>query len=426
MNRYFPQASQRHHRRAALKMRTFARLELAGWRQFAEVSLDLNQQVTVLTGQNGCGKTTILNSLARHFGWNIQFVSTPFWGKKKKERFWSDVYHSREDELEPEAGTKIVGTIEYGDGTKCTLRTNSQVGAQYKLQYENQQEVVGLHIPSHRPTASYHKVENIPTDPKTGHQHYQAFQQLLFQTYGSERSQNPGIAQKESIISLAVFGYGNDAVAANPEYREIFEGFQSVLVQVLPPELGFKKLEVRMPDVVLVTETGEFALEAMSGGINALFGVAWQIHLYGAGKDGCTVTFDEPENHLHPSMQRSLLPSLARAFPKYRFVVATHSPFIVSSFPESAVYGLIYDNEKRVLSQRLEARDLSGTPNRVLREILDVPSNLPIWVEDQIRRLLQSVADQPPEERARVLFALLKELGLTDAISEFQGGGYGA
>ena len=79
-------------------MQFFKQLSLGGWRQFGNIQLDLSKQVTVLTGQNGAGKTTILNILARHFGWNVNFVSTPFWGKERKRRFWSDVRKDRSDD----------------------------------------------------------------------------------------------------------------------------------------------------------------------------------------------------------------------------------------------------------------------------------------------------------------------------------------
>jgi len=125
-----------------------------------------------------------------------------------------------------------------------------------------------------------------------------------------------------------------------------------------------------MPDVVLITDSGDFSLDAMSGGVSSLFGIAWQIHMYGADKDSCTVIIDEPENHLHPSMQRTFLPKLERAFPKYRFIVATHSPFIVTSNPKANVFGLIHREEKQIFSEHLENSDLAASPNKVLRDIL--------------------------------------------------------
>ena len=175
-----------------------------------------------------------------------------------------------------------------------------------------------------------------------------------------------------------------------------------------------------MPDVVLVTKTGEFPLSSMSGGVNSLFGIAWQIHMYGADKESCTVILDEPENHLHPSMQRSLLPDLAKAFPKYKFIIATHSPFIVTSNPNANVYGLIYNNSHRIVSQHLGKADLAGSPDKVLREILDVPTTLPIWVEQKISEVLEKYEGTPDtEEKISKMFEELKSLGLNDSLSIF-------
>lgn len=398
-------------------MPTFKQIKLFNWRQFESVNIDLEHQVTVLTGQNGSGKTTILNILARHFGWNINFISTPYISKNKNKKIWSDVLKNNRQETNEDTNSKIdVGYIKYDNEVVCSLKTSTFVSAQYQLQYQKQQQVIGLHIPSHRPSITYHSINEIPTNPKTIENQYQEFKQLLFQTYGSNASQNPGIALKRSLISLALFGYGNNVVVENSEFRELFESFQEVLKKVLPKQLGFQKLEIRMPEVVLITDTGEFSLDSMSGGINDLFGLAWQIHMYGYGKDSCTVLIDEPENHLHPSMQRSLLPSLAHAFSKYRIIVATHSPFIVSSMPDANVYGLIYNNNSKVESVELTETDLSGTPNKILKDILDVPSNLPIWVENKVHEVIQSTEGLEGEERTNKIIEELDKLGLTDQI----------
>jgi predicted ATPase len=53
----------------------FARLMLGGWRQFDDIDLDLSRRLTIVTGANGAGKTTILNLLIQHFGWASQFVA---------------------------------------------------------------------------------------------------------------------------------------------------------------------------------------------------------------------------------------------------------------------------------------------------------------------------------------------------------------
>lgn len=53
------------------------------------------------------------------------------------------------------------------------------------------------------------------------------------------------------------------------------------------------------------------------------------------------IILDEPENHLHPELQRTLLPNLLNAFPNVQFIIATHNPFVISSVDKSQVYVLI-------------------------------------------------------------------------------------
>src|SRR5262245_31881796 len=70
----------------------FSDVKISGWRQFEEIDVDLRSNLTVLTGPNGCGKTTVLNILARHFGWNLNFVATPYLsGRQQQRMIWTDI-----------------------------------------------------------------------------------------------------------------------------------------------------------------------------------------------------------------------------------------------------------------------------------------------------------------------------------------------
>ncbi len=63
------------------------------------------------------------------------------------------------------------------------------------------------------------------------------------------------------------------------------------------------------------------------------------------------VLIDEVETHLHIELQKIILPFLIKVFPKIQFIVTTHSPFVINSIENSA----IYDLEKQIL-----VTDLSG------------------------------------------------------------------
>lgn len=52
------------------------------------------------------------------------------------------------------------------------------------------------------------------------------------------------------------------------------------------------------------------------------------------------VLIDEPETHLHLGLQRQIMPILTKLFPNIQFVVATHSPFILSSLSDAVAFDL--------------------------------------------------------------------------------------
>ncbi len=52
------------------------------------------------------------------------------------------------------------------------------------------------------------------------------------------------------------------------------------------------------------------------------------------------VLIDEPEAHLHIELQYQVLPLLTTLFPNIQFIVATHSPAVISSIPNAVVYDL--------------------------------------------------------------------------------------
>ena len=140
---------------------------------------------------------------------------------------------------------------------------------------------------------------------------------------------------KETLIALAAFGYGNPAIDPDHESLATFNGFQDVLLKILPPSLGFLRLAIRLPEIVLITRSGDFSLDAVSGGVASIIDIAWQIFMYATGDTPFAVTLDEPENHLHPELQRTLLGTFLSAFPNVQFICATHNPFIVTSIPDS-------------------------------------------------------------------------------------------
>ena len=368
-------------------MTKFKSLEVSKWRQFGWVAIEFHPRMTVITGANGAGKTTLLNILSQHFGWTQRFVGTPRIDRRGARRYYSGVT------TESSSSDVNVGKLAYDNGSVATLLVPTEADI-FNISIDPLQSVPGIYLTSHRPVYTYQKVTEIPTEVRAGNELFEEYLNNIRQFYQvNVRIQSPSHRLKAALISLATFGYGNKVVTPNAEARSAFEGFSRVLKSVLPADLGFQKVAIRMPEVVLETRTGDFSLDAASGGIAALLDLAWQIYMQSRTDSTFTVLMDEPENHLHPRLQRSVLPGLLDAFPQAQFIVSTHNPFVVTSVRDSNVTVLDFDNEK-VKSTNLASVDRTATANQVLTDVLGVPFPAPLWVEDEIGNIVNSVRDQ--------------------------------
>lgn len=384
----------------------FKNLTISGWRQFHNVSVDFHPRLTVITGANGAGKSSLLGLLTQHFGWQKLFLGTPL--KRRINglaRFLSGV-RRRKNIKEQE---QEVGNISYSTNSSASLRTATE-GIQFAVSIHNQQPVLGTFISSHRPPPVFQQISQINVHAiSADHAYSQYHSESIQRSQGQSHGPGPIFRLKETLVSMAHFGARTEFSSGDPTAVETLKGFAKVLKKILPPSLGFNDISIRLTDVVLETDTGNFLMDAASGGVMAIIDISWQIYIYSLTSgvkdaDGFTVVMDEPENHLHPSMQRSLLSNLMDAFPKAQFIVATHSPFMVSSVQDSAVYVLQYvpfeetlddldldDGSpftKLVYSERLDVVNRAGSAGDILRDVLGVPVTVPAWVEKELESLI--------------------------------------
>jgi len=401
----------------------FKKITLSNWRQFSSVEIDFHEKLTIITGANGAGKTTILRLLSQHFGWYSLLLATPKRSAATPGFLYNTGIYKHNNIASPQ---NIVGSITYKNDITSNISIPESGGVQYQAQIINQQSVVGMHINSHRHQQNYQQVSSIPTNAIGAEQAYGVYISELMQRFQGGHSQfSPSYRMKEAIISMATFGPGNANVHGNPDVERLFNEFKIILGKLLPPTIGFIDISVRIPDVVLTTKSGEFILDAASGGLSSIIDLAWQIFLFAYNKEDFCVTIDEPENHLHPSMQRSILNRLTDAFPKAQFIVVTHSPFIVSSVRDSAVYALQYTNsrdsdneefsDRKVQSIKLDLDSKAATATEILRDVLGVPVTLPEWAEHDLSKIASEISALGiNEESLNLLRDKLNAAGLSE------------
>lgn len=400
----------------------FKSLEINDWKHFESVSIDFHPRITILTGANGSGKSTIIRLLARHVNWQFNELGTP----EKDEKTGTLTYYARkllsswfggQKKTETELGNQI-GSIVYLDGSKSQIHVSpNQSNPQYNLAIKGQKGFRGIHVPAYRPQYIHQAISTVSTSPRTKEDAFNNATNHCRNTFQGGQNQS-GHYLKETLLNWIHHGYGSQLNRGVTTYKDLYHAFEEKLRIVLPQSIGFQKFDPRNTEIVLVCKSGEYILDASSGGITALIDLTWQLFLTDNG-DKFLVVIDEVENHLHPSMQRSVLSDLASAFPNATFVVSTHSPFVVGSAEDSAVYALTFNPKNRIQSEKLDMVDKAGTAAEVLRDVLGVPVTYPVWIEKRLQTILQKHQTSGLNEATiKALSQELRDAGLANLIPD--------
>ena len=120
------------------------------------------------------------------------------------------------------------------------------------------------------------------------------------------------------------------------------------------------------------------------------------------------VLIDEVDLHLHPNWQKRILKDLMEIFPKIQFIVSTHAPEVINSVKSDSIVIL---KNNRVISAVDETYGKDA--NTILREVMEVSSR-----PDSVRQLFEdfykAIDDENWERAEEVLLILERKIGNND------------
>lgn len=399
--------------------------------------------VTVLVGNNGAGKTTVLKSLATSLSWLVarirseKGVGSPITDDVIRNNSSIaminvaviDTCNAQSETLE-EWAKEILFSWTVARGKRGRKSASHSVLADATLVADHYRTQLLGDDSASLPLIAYYPVERsvleIPLKIRTKH----SFDQLD----GYDNSLNRGVdfrrffewfrqredSENETGISdtalteiSEIFGSNSDVWKTLAELRASTRDRQLIAVRSAISAFmpGFSNLRVkRKPRLHMAIDKdgvtlnvaqlsqGEKSIMALVGDIArrlAMMNQSMENPLHGDG----IVLIDEVDLHLHPKWQRSLIRQLSETFPNCQFVLTTHSPLVISDAKEVLVY--VLNNGELHEHNGLYGLDA----NQILLEVMDTDIRNSD-VQKRLNRLLKEVQDGNLD-KAKLLFAEL-------------------
>ncbi len=396
------------------------RLTIENFKKFEKTTVELHRQFTLLVGDNGSGKTSLLDALAVALGiWHKGIPKTGWRNILEEEIRLTPVRAGDRTYFRPQLPTKI--TVEGKIGSKENLswtrmirdggtRTiNAGAREAEKAVYDTVQ--AALHQRALLPVLAYYGAGRAWS--ATNKRPALRTSQRKPQQFDPYRKCLDTPIRDHELNEWFLF----EAVATN-ERGEERPGYRAVKHAVLQciPDADNLRYDSDLKEIVLSIgrfeqpfynlSAGQRMMVAMVADI-AIKAVALNSYSYGPEEPGANnpmyvlrnspgvVLIDELDVHLHPKWQRRIATDLKETFPSVQFVCTSHSPQVIGEVTPEEVRLLDGDQVTTPL------RSFGIDSSRVLEELMDAKAR-----DESVEQLLRNLfglIDREDFEAARTL-----------------------
>lgn len=180
--------------------------------------------------------------------------------------------------------------------------------------------------------------------------------------------------------------------------KEKFDQIVEILKRILP---DIKDIRITTVDENNLHPTAEFLtpygwVRLSSLGLGYRTTIAWIVDLaiklfkrYPDSKDPLAepaiVLVDEIDLHMHPKWQRDIMQFLTDRFPNTQFIVTAHSPLVVQAAQDANIVLLRREGDRVVIDNNPEIID-NWRVDQVLTSVFEMPSARPAKIEPLLQR----------------------------------------
>lgn len=309
-----------------------------------EFAADDKPRVTIITGENGTGKTIVLDAIRQLFG--VYFM--------RAER---KIYRS----LDPNISS-VKMLAEFTDANdQITSQEFRNLGMDathhdFTIEPSNSQDDL-MHFPYRIQNGSMGSVKwvvdywrtGLASDPFT-------IKEGFTPPPNSEYliSSLQGLYRNTDITNLfCYFDYlrGSDNAREKATGKKLYATLQTICSSSLLERGKLARINRTSFDPIFEQSGQQVSFSSLSSGnlymiqrLVSLLGKMYAVHILRQTppKTLCDtpglLLIDEAENHLHPKWQKRFISTILDIFPNLQIIATTHSPFIVSSVEDAKVY----------------------------------------------------------------------------------------
>lgn len=426
-------------------------INLTNFRAFKQLELKFDDQLTVIAGINGIGKSSILTALREmtaqyHKDRNDDYVDgSPFSVadfKRGTFRMTADVRYKGKiitgsaqalraiptpavwDKVTKEIDKLTIQQSETKRGSKDHKALEEKLRFQKRLLYgDNEFRTQNGSITS--PSGELEE-ESTPLMIYFGTSRFLSrFAPAFKPVKAFSRADAFAGALDDSEVSVDLFAKWFRAVESGKvggkrRGNRILKSLNELIARMLPEFHYLKFFQDPKPHFTITKGFDSFELEELSDGERAILSLCFDVtrRLAIANPDSncpteegiAIILIDEIELHLHPKWQRQILRNLLDAFPACQFVVTTHSALVLSEVEAPKIRFLELDEDAEKIEVCIPDESFGLDVNRILDELMGASERNKKVMED-LNELFRLIDDEKFVDARRFMKPLAKLLG---------------